>query len=58
VHDKARSGQTFLLVFADVAATDIPTIDGWCEAYESLRKRNSDRGIIAEIKKIVEKIRK
>jgi hypothetical protein len=35
--------------------SDIPTIDGWYEAYEALRKKNSERGISAETKKMVAK---
>jgi hypothetical protein len=37
--------------------SDIPTIDGWYEAYKSLRKKN-DRGFSTEIKKMVAKKRK
>lgn len=38
--------------------SDIATLEGWYEAYEALRKKNSDRGISAAIKKIVAKKRK
>jgi|SoimicMinimDraft_17_1059745.scaffolds.fasta_scaffold354132_2 hypothetical protein len=37
---------------------DIATLEGWYQAYEALRKKNSDRGISAAIKKIVAKKRK
>jgi hypothetical protein len=37
--------------------SDIPSIDGWYEAYEALRKKN-DRGLSAEVKRIVARKRK